>query len=78
MKLVERCTGGFFDGKTGAEKRRQYLLDLFKHASAQSSCDNSSKTLSNLEVMHTFAHIVVKHCTDYQMLGIAGKRRAVQ
>ena len=45
--------GGFFDGKTGAEERRQYLLDLFKRTSEHGSGGTNSKTLSNKDVRHS-------------------------
>ncbi|KAL0021938.1 hypothetical protein WJX79_009166 [Trebouxia sp. C0005] len=49
--LADRSiTGGFFDGKTGAEERRQYLLDLFKRSAGQDIEDTGAQTLSNDEV----------------------------
>jgi len=43
--------GGFFDGKTGADERRQYLLDLFKRSAEQDIEDTGAQTLSNDEVI---------------------------
>ncbi len=43
--------GGFFDGKTGADERRQYLLDLFKRSAEQGIEDTGAQTLSNDEVI---------------------------
>lgn len=45
------AAGGFFDGKTGAEERRQYLLDLFKRSAGQDIEDTGAQTLSNDEVI---------------------------
>jgi hypothetical protein len=43
--------GGFFDGKTGADERRQYLLDLFKRSAEQDTEDTGAQALSNDEVI---------------------------
>ena len=43
--------GGFFDGKTGADERRQYLLDLFKRSAEQDIADTGAQALSNDEVI---------------------------
>ncbi|DBA74270.1 hypothetical protein WJX77_010300 [Trebouxia sp. C0004] len=49
--LADRSiTGGFFDGKTGADERRQYLLDLFKRSAEQNIEDTGVQALSNDEV----------------------------
>lgn len=42
--------GGFFDGKTGADERRQYLLDLFKHSAQQEATGAAAHILTNTEV----------------------------
>lgn len=49
--LADRSiTGGFFDGKTGADERRQYLLDLFKRSAQQQAADTTEGALSNSEL----------------------------
>lgn len=47
-------SGGFFDGKTGADERRQYLLDLFKRSAQHEAGHAGAQTLSNAEVTHFF------------------------
>ena len=44
-------SGGFFDGKTGADERRQYLLDLFKRSAQQEATVTGLHTLSNAQVL---------------------------
>lgn len=48
--------GGFFDGKTGADERRQYLLDLFKRSAQQEASATALHTLSNDEVLPQLPH----------------------
>ncbi|KAL3148844.1 hypothetical protein ABBQ32_001720 [Trebouxia sp. C0010 RCD-2024] len=49
--LADRSiTGGFFDGKTGADKRRQYLLDLFKRSAQQEATGATPHTLTNSQL----------------------------
>ena len=43
-------SGGFFDGKTGAEARREYLLDLLKQAADDTSGSACNNVLSDHEV----------------------------
>ena len=43
-------SGGFFDGKTGAEARREYLLDLLKQAADETSGSACNNVLSDHEV----------------------------
>lgn len=50
--------GGFFDGKTGADERRQYLLDLFKRSAQQEVADTALHTLTNDEVLTPAAPII--------------------
>ena len=42
--------GGFFDGKTDAEARRLYLLDLLKQSPEQQSSSSCQQSLSDQEV----------------------------
>lgn len=51
--------GGFFDGKTGADERRQYLLDLFKRSAQQEATAAALHSLSNDEVLMQLSPLLI-------------------
>ncbi|KAL3133545.1 hypothetical protein ABBQ38_007396 [Trebouxia sp. C0009 RCD-2024] len=50
LKGVVPVAGGFFDGKTGADERRQYLLELFKRSAQQEATGATPHTLTNSQL----------------------------
>ena len=52
--------GGFFDGKTDADARRLYLLNLLKQSAEQESSSCSQQTLSDQEVGHAPSRLLSK------------------
>lgn len=70
MKGVVPAAGGFFDGKTGADKRRQYLLDLFKRSAQQEATGATPHTLTNSQVMPLPATSAAGSATSPSVLAV--------
>ena len=51
--LADRCiTGGFFDGKTGAQKRQAYLLSLIRPTEPSSDRCHAANSISSMDRSH--------------------------
>lgn len=77
-QVLEHCsccalTGGFFDGKTDADARRLYLLNLLKQPGEQQSSSFLQQTLSDQEVGH-----VLQGCSSQQNSVVLQKPQQVQ